>query len=210
MDDAAHEPEVERLLVQARQGRRECLGKLLERYRNYLQLLARTQIDLHLQGRVDTSDVVQEAFLDACRDFGQFRGRSEGELRGWLRQIVLCNLARLIRQQMGTQKRDVRREVSLEQQLAALNTSSARFEAALAGRASSPSAQAQRQERAARVADRLARLPPDYREVLVLRNLEGLGFTEVAERMGRSTGAVRILWVRALDQFRHLLEGEDL
>ena len=65
-------------------------------------------------------------------------------------------------------------------------------------------------ELAACVADQLARMPPDYREVLVLRNLEGLPFSEVARRMGRSAGAVRILWVRAVDQLRHLLQAEEL
>jgi RNA polymerase sigma-70 factor (ECF subfamily) len=210
MGGGAEQPDAERLLDQARLGRRDCLGELLEPYRSYLHLLAQTQIDLHLRSRIDASDVVQEAFHNACRDFDQFRGRTAAELLGWLRQILLGRLGRLLRQQVGTQKRDARREVSLDQRLAALHNSSARFEAALAGRASSPSDRAQRRESAAGVAERLARLPPDYREVLVLRNLEGLPFAEVARRMGRSAGAVRVLWVRALDQFRRSLGGEDV
>jgi DNA-directed RNA polymerase specialized sigma24 family protein len=67
------------LLAAARAGRSECLGDLLQLYRNYLLLLARTQIDLHLQGRVDASDAVQETFLDACSDFANFRGTTEAE-----------------------------------------------------------------------------------------------------------------------------------
>jgi RNA polymerase sigma-70 factor (ECF subfamily) len=203
-------PDPEQLLAEARQGRRDSLGALLQLYRNYLHLLARTQIDLHLQGRADASDLVQETFLDACRDFGHFRGQTEGELVAWLRKVLVYNLARLVQQQRGTKKRDVRREVSLEQYLAGLEQSSANFDAALRGRYSSPSALVHRRERAAVVADALARLPPDYREVLVLRNLEGLAFKEVARQMGRSPGAVRILWVRALDQLRQLLEQEDV
>jgi RNA polymerase sigma-70 factor (ECF subfamily) len=113
-------PDPERLLAEARQGDGERLGELLESYRNYLHLLARTQIDLHLQGRASASDVVQETFLDACRDFAQFRGDSEKELLAWLRQVLAFNLARLVRQQVRTQKRDAHREVSLEQRLAAL------------------------------------------------------------------------------------------
>jgi RNA polymerase sigma-70 factor (ECF subfamily) len=73
------------------------------------------------------------------------------------------------------------------------------METALVSRSSSPSSHARRRERAARLADQLARLPADYREVLILRNLEGLPFAEVARRMGRTAGAVRILWVRAVD-----------
>jgi RNA polymerase sigma-70 factor (ECF subfamily) len=208
--NATGKADPEQLLAEARQGRRESLGKLLEQYRNYLLLLARTQVDLHVRGRVDASDLVQETFLDACRDFGQFRGTSEVEWVAWLRQVLIYNLARVVQKQLVAQKRDARREVPLERHLMALEHSSGRFEAALLGRHSSPSGQAQRRERAGLVADHLARLPADYREVIVLRNLEGLPFAEVAQRMGRSAGAVRVLWVRAVDHLRHLLEAEDL
>jgi RNA polymerase sigma-70 factor (ECF subfamily) len=208
--DAKGKPDPAQLLAEARQGCSESLGRLLELYRNYLALLARTQIDLHVQGRVDASDLVQETFLDACRDFGQFRGTSEIEWVAWLRKVLIYNLARVVQKQLLAQKRNARREVSLEQHLVALERSSARIEAALVGRQSSPSGQAQRQERAALLADHLARLPTDYREVIVLRNLEGLPFAEVARRMGRSAGAVRVLWVRAVDQLRQFLEAEDL
>jgi RNA polymerase sigma-70 factor, ECF subfamily len=176
----------EQLLAEARGGRKESLGKVLELNRAYLALLARTQIDLHLQGRVDASDLVQETFLDACRDFDQFRGTSQSEWVAWLRKILIYNLARAVQRQVAAQKRSVRRQVSLEQHLAAMQRSSGRIETALIGRFSSPSNQAQRCELAACVADQLARMSPDYREVLVLRNLEGLPFSEVACRMGRS------------------------
>jgi RNA polymerase sigma-70 factor (ECF subfamily) len=203
-------PDPEKLLAEARKRQSESLGGLLELYRNYLFLLARTQIDQHLQGRVDASDLVQETFLDACRDFSQFRGTSERELVAWLRQILVCNLARAIQKQVAVQKRDVRRDVSLDHQLGDLERSSARFEAALVSQQSSPSMQAQRRERVTLIADQLAKLPDDYREVIVLRNLEGLSFTEVARRMERTSGAVRVLWVRALDRFRQLLEEEGV
>ena len=196
-------------LVEVRNGPPQRLGELLERYRNYLKLLARTQIDLYLRRRVDASDLVQETFLDACRDFGQFRGRSEAEFRAWLRKILVYNVAKFVQQQVNAKKRDVRREISLNQHFAALNKSSARFDDALAGSASTPSVQAVRRERAAIVADYLAQLPPAYRTVIVLRNLEGLPFAEVAERMGRSCGAVRVLWARALEQLRKLLEARS-
>src|SRR6516162_5416091 len=113
--DAKGKPDPERLLAEARQGRGESLGRLLELYRNYLALLARTQIDLHVQGRVDASDLVQETFLDACRDFGQFRGTSEIEWVAWLRKVLIYNLARVVQKQLLAQKRNARREVSLEQ-----------------------------------------------------------------------------------------------
>jgi RNA polymerase sigma-70 factor (ECF subfamily) len=197
------------LLSRARQGNAESLGALLEFYRNYLYLLARTQIDLHLQARANPSDVVQETFLQACSHFKQFRGTSEKELLCWLRRILLNNLARLVEKQILAQKRNVRREVSLDRYRTLLHNSSEHFETALVSQISSPSVQAQRRELASLVADQLARLPAAYREVIVLRNLEGLAFDEVARRMNRSPGAVRVLWLRALDQLRQLNVGEE-
>jgi RNA polymerase sigma-70 factor (ECF subfamily) len=200
----------EQLLAEARRGRGECLGALLELYRNYLYLLARTQIDLHLQSRCNPSDLVQETFLQACEHFDQFRGDNTRELLGWLRSIFVHSLARVVEKQLLTQKRNVRREVSLEQFRAVLDRSSAHFEAALVSQCGSPSAQAEQRELAAVVADQLARLPAHYRDVIVLRNLEGLSFDEVARRMGRTPGAVRILWLRALEELRQHPPEEDL
>jgi RNA polymerase sigma-70 factor (ECF subfamily) len=206
--DIGGQTDLSKVIVDVGDGRSQHLGEMLERYRNYLKLLARAQIDLCLRRRMDASDLVQETFLDACRDFGQFRGRTEAEFRAWLRKILIYNVAKFVQQQVNAKKRDARREISLHQHLAALNKSSARFDGALAGSISTPSVQAVRRERAAIVADYLAQLPPAYRTVIVLRNLEGLPFAEVAERMGRSSGAVRVLWARALEQLRKLLAAQ--
>jgi len=202
----------EQLLADARGGRTESLGRVLELSRTDLALLARAQIDLRLQGRLDASDLVQETFLDACRDFHHFRGTSHREWAAWLRKILFFNLARVVQRQVAAKKRSTRREVSLDQRASAMERSSGtiQIETALVSRSSSPSSHVGRRERAACLADQLARLPTDYREVLVLRNLEGLPFPEVARRMGRSAGAVRILWVRAVDQLRRLLQAEEL
>ena len=210
--DAEGRLDPEQLLADARGGRTESLGSVLEFYRTDLALLARAQIDLGLQGRVDASDVVQETFLDACRDFHHFRGTSHREWVAWLRKILFYNLARVVQRQIGAKKRSTQREVSLHGRVSGIEQSSGviQIEAALVSRSSSPSSHAGRGERAARLAGQLARLPADYREVLVLRNLEGLPFPEVARRMDRSAGAVRILWVRAVDQLRRLLQAEEL
>ncbi len=192
------------LMEKARHGDGESLGALLQLYRNYLHLLARTQIDLHLQGRINPSDVVQETYLLACRHFQRFRGQSEQELLAWLRRILVRGLARQVEKQLIAQKRSALREVSLQGRLEQLNRSADRIDAALASSAASPSAEAQRRELSAMVADQLAQLPRSYRDVLVLRNLEGHSFDEVARRMGKSQGAVRILWLRALRRFREI------
>ncbi|MBY0231683.1 MAG: sigma-70 family RNA polymerase sigma factor [Gemmataceae bacterium] len=190
------------LIAQARGGDEAALGRLLELYRNYLALIARSQIGQHLQGRASASDVVQEAYLDACRGFARFNGTTERELMAWLRQVLVGNIARLVRDQVLAQKRSTTREVPLPDRL---DESAVRLDAALAANASSPSAQASRRERAAVLADVLAQLPDDYRDVIALRNLEGLPFEDVAQRMGRTSGAVRVLWVRAVDALRRRL-----
>src|SRR3954470_11947452 len=100
-------PDPERLLAEARLGRGESLGALLELYRNYLLLLARTQIDRALPGRAAPAALVQEAFLLAYQNFAQFRGQSAKEFLGWLRRILLNCLARLVEQQVLTRKRDI-------------------------------------------------------------------------------------------------------
>lgn len=133
---AAAAPDPEQLLARARQASGEHLGTLLELYRNYLHLLARTQIDLHMQGRVDPSDLVQETLLEAYRDFGQFRGGTEAELLAWLRRILVHNLARVAEKHLGARKRDARRQVSLHR-LAELERSSDQVDAALASQATS-------------------------------------------------------------------------
>jgi DNA-directed RNA polymerase specialized sigma24 family protein len=113
-------PDPEELLRQARTGSAEALGQLLELYRNYPDLLARVQIGRRLQQKVDASDLVQETFLKAHRDFAKFRGQSEAEWVGWLRQILALNLAHLVRRYCGTRRRDVRLELAwaMQQELA--------------------------------------------------------------------------------------------
>jgi RNA polymerase sigma-70 factor (ECF subfamily) len=190
------------LLARARGGDSPALGRLLERYRAYLTVLAGVQIGRRLQGKVDAADLVQDAFLEAHRNFPLFRGTVEAEFVAWLRQILAGRLANLLRRFLGTKGRDVR----LEQDLALeLDASSQALGGALAASQSSPSQQAVRREVSLRLADALADLPENYREVIVLRHLEGLPFAEVARRMGRTVDSVEKLWIRALGRLRGVL-----
>ncbi len=125
-------------------------------------------------------------------------------------QAFINTLARVVEQHVLTEKRDVRREISMEEIGASLDKSTARFVAVFADGGDSPSSDAQRYEHAMVLADELAELPADYREVLVLRHLEGHSFNEVAQRMARSSGAVRMLWMRAIAQLRRRLEFRGL
>jgi RNA polymerase sigma-70 factor (ECF subfamily) len=194
----------EGLLQQARSKDAAALGQLLELYRGYLSLLARVQIGRRLQGKFDAADLVQETFLEAFRHFATFRGNSEAELVHWLRQILAARLAKLVRRYLGTHQRDVR----LERELAAeLDQSSRLLDQGLVAPHSSPSRQAARREQAVLLADGLGQLPAHYREVLILRHLEGLSFPEVARRMGRTVLSVKKLWARALPRLRDTLGG---
>jgi len=191
-----------RLLDAFRRGDAEAGDPLLARCRSWLTLLARLQIDTHFQGKFDRSDVVQQTMLEAVRNFPQFRGQTDAELAAWLRQILAHVLAHEVRRYRGTDKRDVGREVSLQQ---SLEQSSQRLGDLLAASGPSPSQQAARHEQELLLAAVLARLPDDYREVIILRNLESLSHEQVAGRMQRSPGAVRMLWVRALTRLREEL-----
>lgn len=194
--------QVSTLLSRARRGHGSSIGVLLQLYRNYLLVLASTQIEKRLQGRMSPSDVVQETMLRAHKNFGQFRGTTEAELVAWLRQILVNNLAKFVEQHVLAARRDVRREVSIERLGKALEQSTVQLAALLPAEIKTPSVAAEEREDAVLLADRLADLPPDYREVLVLRNLQGLPFEEVAQRMERSTSAARMLWLRAIEKLR--------
>ena len=180
-------------------------GQLLEGYREWLRILARLQIDGPLQAKLDPSDVVQETLLEAYRDQGQFRGTSRRETAGWLRAILAHVLAREVRRYRKTRKRDLSLEVAIEDRLV---RSSATLGAGLQDDQTSPSVRLDREERSLALAAVLADLPTDYREVIILRGLQNLPYETVAERLERSEGAVRMLWLRALSRLRTELKTE--
>jgi RNA polymerase sigma-70 factor (ECF subfamily) len=195
MADPAQGPE--HLLSLVRAGSRDALGRLLDGYRDYLLLIAQRELDGDLKAKGGASDLVQETFLEAQRDFAQFHGAGEAELLAWLRQLLLNNLANFTRHFRETAKRGVDREMPLGADRSSLNPA-----AAVVGDAPTPSDVAVQHEQAEAVQRALDRLPDDYREVLLLRYREDLPFEEVAQRLGRSVNAVRKLWARALDRFQ--------
>lgn len=191
------------LVRRARGGDQQAMTELLGMYRNYLSLLARVQVDTDLRAKADASDVVQETLMQATRDFNQFRGETEAEFVAWLRQIMANTGAAMVRKYKSTKRRDVRREQSIEQQL---NRTSMALGGLIAARDPAPSRIASRKEEVVVLADALAQLPDDYREVLVLHHLEGLALAEIARRMGRSVDAAKGLRTRAFMKLRSLLK----
>ncbi|WP_182865222.1 sigma-70 family RNA polymerase sigma factor [Stieleria mannarensis] len=196
------------LLAHARSGNRDALGQLLQWYSNYLTILASTQLDRRLRRRLNPSDIVQEAMLAAHQDFACFRGTSQGELLCWLRTILIHTLHRSFKKHVKVEKRDIRREVSLESVSQRMDNSACNLAGLLPGRDPSPSAPLQERESAVLLADQLSKLRPHYREVIVLRVLQGLSFDEIAQRMDRNCGAVRMLWLRALESFKTAVSAD--
>src|SRR5947199_2601294 len=134
------------LISRAKCGSKSSLGSLLQQYRNYLVVLATTQIEKRLQPRVSPSDVVQETMLRAHKNFAQFRGTTEPELLAWLRQILVNNLAHFVEQHVLAARRDVRREVSIERLGAALEQSTIQLAALVPEKGKSPSMCVQQRE----------------------------------------------------------------
>lgn len=199
-------PQVDSLLADAKAGNSVALGSLFALYQNYIRLLAATQLRARLRVRASASDVAQDTFLKAHRGFDEFRGNSGGEFVVWLRSILSHQLQYLIQQNVTAQARDVRREISLEDIGRWMDQSSAKMDAVLVANDPSPATQFDQHERSVRVADAMAALPDDYREIIMLRSIEELGYPEIAEQFGRSQGAVRMLWLRAIEALRDALQ----
>jgi RNA polymerase sigma-70 factor (ECF subfamily) len=177
----------------------------VERFRDYLLVLARLQLGGQARGKVEASDVVQQTLLDAHRQRAQFRGGTAAEMAAWLRRMLACNLADALRA-LGRQKRDAGRERSLD---VPLDQSSRRLEGRLVADGSSPSQHAQHGEELVRLADALTTLPEAQREALVLHYWQGLTLAEVADHMGRTTAAVAGLLQRGLKVLRGLLREPE-
>lgn len=195
------------LLSSAREGDGECLGELLSLYRNYLSVLAGTQLERRLRPRVSPSDIVQETMLKAHRHFAQFKGRSEAEFLAWLRQILLSNLAHVVERHLLAAKRNIRREISIEECPGLAGGAAALPVAAGAPLRESPSAEVRQREATKILSDRLGELPPRYRDVLLLRNIQGLSFDEIAMQLDCTPAAARMVWLRAIKKLRAIYRG---
>jgi RNA polymerase sigma-70 factor, ECF subfamily len=195
----------EDLIRRAREGDREALGKLLERYRAYLRLLAQRRLDAAAQARVDASDVVQQTCMEAHRDFAAFRGQAEGELLAWLRRILEHNAAHTIERHVYAQKRTIDKERSLDDSQNAAGPLRRR----VAADQTSPSRRAMLGEAAVRLAQALECLPEDQREAVRLRHLEGWTMEQLTAHFHRSETAVAGLLKRGLRGLRTHFRGDD-
>jgi RNA polymerase sigma-70 factor (ECF subfamily) len=187
----------------AREGQQEALNGLLETHRNYLRVLAASCLHREMRGKADPSDVVQETLLKVHENFHQFRGTTEIEWMTWLRTILVHHLTD-VQKGFQRQRRTVARERSLEN---LADRSSAMLRNMIPAKGPSPSQEAQRREAAALVADAIAELDPEDREVVILRSLHELDWNAIGEKTGRSPDAARMLWARAMQRVGGLLKG---
>jgi RNA polymerase sigma-70 factor (ECF subfamily) len=174
----------------------------LDRFYDYLRLLARLQLDPRLQAKLDASDIMQQALLQAHAHREQFRGQSDAELLGWLRTILANTLAEAVRH-YATEGRAVACERPLPEHLV---HSSGRIESWLASEQSSPSQRAMRVEELVRLAGALSQLAAEQRQVIELHHLKDWPVAEIARVMGRTKPAVMGLLVRGLKRLRGLLQ----
>jgi RNA polymerase sigma-70 factor, ECF subfamily len=193
------DPETEHLLRLAHDGDREALGALLYLYRRYMSRLARNQLGPRLHVKADTSDIAQDVCLEVHRHFGQFQGTTDAEFGAWIRKILAGLVANSVRRYQGTKKRDMRRERPLA--VHSLDSSWV-FAVETASREGTPSEIAVKRETSVQLATAVDQLAPHYRQVIELRNGQGLTFAEVAQEMGRSTSSVEKLWWRAVAKLR--------
>ena len=176
----------------------------LERFRSYLDLLARLEIAPRLRDKVDLSGVVQQTLLEAHQGLLEHppSKRTSAAVAGWLRSILSHNLADVLRK-LTASKRDFRREWSLE---SAIDQSASRVEQFLAADKSSPSGQAIRHEELLKMAEALAELPDGQRRAIELHHLQGRPLTEIARELGTTKSAVAGLLHRGLKSLRKRLE----
>lgn len=192
-----------RLLEEARGGSNSRLGDLLETCRTYLQLVAAEELPNDIRQKIGASDLVQETLHDALLGFDRFRGNSPAELLGWLRRILLNNARDATRSYRVIAKRQVRREISLDQ--GSHNPAGA----GLVCKQPSPSGQAIQLERRVSLFKAIERLDERARQVVRWRNLEQLSFVEISRRLEITEDSARKIWSRAVQNLTRELRTID-
>ena len=194
------------LLRRAAQGDQAAWGALLVRSRDRLRRMVALRLDRRLQGRVDPSDVIQEAYIDASARLAEYARQPDMPFFLWLRFLTGQRLVRVHRQHLGAEMRDAAREVSLYRGALPAATSAA-LAAQLLGRDTRPSEAAVRAERSIRLQEALNSMDPLDREVLALRHFEQLSNAEAARVLGLQESAAAKRYVRALKRLSQILDA---
>ncbi len=176
------EDDLRSLIDRARGGEEDAMSELFEKFRPWLKQMVRVRMNQHLHGRVDESDVVQDAYLEAARRFDEYATEPQAPFFLWLRKITGQRLVDVHRRHLGAQARDARLEVALHRGRAPLATSVSLAEVLLGG-LTSPTQAAEKAEMRLALQDALSSLSQLDREILSLRHFESLTNGEVAEEL---------------------------
>jgi RNA polymerase sigma-70 factor (ECF subfamily) len=192
------------LIERSQAGDREALNELFSRHRERLRRMVEMRLDRQLQARVDASDVVQDAYVEAVQRLGEYLHDPKLPFFLWLRLVVGDRLLKLHRHHLGTKMRDARREMALYRG-ALPQASSAALAAHLLGKHTSPTQAAVRAERVLRLQEALNTLDPMDREILALRHFEDLTSAEAAQVLDIQEEAAAKRYVRALRRLKKML-----
>ena len=196
------DPDVQRL----RSERDSALAELFARHRARLRRMVDIRLDPRVAGRVDPSDVLQEAFMDASNQLQSYLDKLPMQPFLWLRFLTGQRLMALHRRHLGARKRDAKRDVPLPG-LGRPQVYSGSLSCHLAGRLTTPSGAVARLEMQARLHEALDGMEPLDCEILALRHFEELTNNEAAEELGISKAAASKRYIRALDRLRKTLAG---
>jgi RNA polymerase sigma-70 factor (ECF subfamily) len=207
MSDSAIEPTVatDELLRRAAKGDGAALRVLFSQHRERLKRMVHLRLSRRLSGRVDDSDVLQEAYLDVSRRLPEYVARPEMPFFLWLRHMTGLKLAEVHRRHLGTQLRDADREVTLHRGGLPL-ADSVSLAAQLLGSLTTPSQAVIKAETRLLVQEALNAMDPIDREVLALKHFEQLSTAEIAEVLGLSKAGAGSRYLRAIKRLREILE----
>jgi RNA polymerase sigma-70 factor (ECF subfamily) len=193
------------LLRQAKAGDAAALGALLAHYRDRLRKMVRLRLDRRVAGRLDASDVLQEAYLDVARRFPEYAAAPAVQFYVWLRALTGQRLIDLHRQHLGAKMRDAGQEVSLYRGALPHASSASLAQQLLAG-LTSPTKAAVRAEMQLQLQEALNSMDPIDREVVVLRHFEELNNIETAAVLGIETSAASKRYLRAIRRLKAILD----
>jgi RNA polymerase sigma-70 factor (ECF subfamily) len=192
------------LLQGAKQGDRDAVDQLMDRHRDSLHRMIRCRLNPGVAGRVDASDIVQEALLTASRRLAEYLQNPRMPFHAWLRQLARDRLADAYRHELAD-KRDVARE----QAMPAQDASSLDPIAQIRDAELTPAAMLLRKEFAARFSEALDQLQEESREIVLMRHAEQLTNSQAAELLGISEPAAGMRYLRALRQLKSILGDSE-
>lgn len=177
----------------------------LSHVRKWLYSIAEKEVNQALSGKISPSDIVQQTLLEVSRDFDNFRGKTEAELKAWLKRTLLHNVQDMAGRYYSSAKRDVSREVSVHSK----NSGGLSLSKQISALQPTPSQLCRRQERDQQLDDAIAQLNDSDQQVILLRHERDCSFVEIGEELGITAEAARKRWTRALESLKQILEQLD-